>query len=221
MIAEAGLATILAAAAGLMGGVVLLAVLAGGAQVTTAMCDDTSTRPGAAGLCERLPDLTNAEGLAGPERGLVAAQAALLMRGVPYSWGGGGPEGPGFGIEQGAHIRGFDCSGLAEYAWAKAGARIGGHTATQWNAGARVPRGQIRPGDLIFFAHDPARPATIHHVGIAVDATRMVHAPSTGATVRIDTWAGLPYREQEFIGVVRPTAIGSAAARTTPLRLTR
>lgn len=200
MIAETGLASIIAAAAGLMGGVVLLAGLAGGAYLTattsTATCDP--------GPCEQFPDVMPIEGLADAERGLIAMQAALSMRGVPYSWGGGGPDGPSFGIQHGAHIRGFDCSGLAEYAWAKAGARIGGHTAPQWNAGARIPRTQIRPGDLIFFARDPARPATIHHVGIAVDATRMVHAPSTGSTVRIDTWAGDPYREGEFIGSVRP-----------------
>lgn len=224
MIAETGLAPIIAAAAGLMGAVVLLAVLAGGARLTAtttvATCDDTS-RPGrpeplSAEPCGQRPDVMPIEGLAEPGHGLIAVQAALLMRGVPYSWGGGNANGPSFGIEQGAHIRGFDCSGLAEYAWARAGARIGGHTSTQWNAGVRVPRSQIRPGDLIFFATNPARPATIHHVGIAVDATRMVHAPSTGSTVRIDTWAGVPYREHEFIGVIRPATIRTAARHTTP-----
>jgi hypothetical protein len=208
LILETGLAPIFATAAGLMGSVVLLAGLVGGASLTatttSAMCETTESASTSATPCEQFPDVIPAEGLAGPERGLIAAQAALLMHGVPYSWGGGGPDGPGFGIEHGAHIRGFDCSGLAEYAWAKAGARIGGHTSTQWNAGARVPRDQIRPGDLIFFARDPARPATIHHVGIAVDASRMVHAPSTGSTVRTDTWVGDPYREGEFIGVIRP-----------------
>lgn len=217
MIAETGLAPILAAAVGLMGGVVLLAGLAGGAHfaatTSAAICDEASPSPPQARQpepssvrpCAQLPDMElPPEGLAGPQRGLIAVHAALHMRGVPYSWGGGGPNGPSYGIEHGAHIRGFDCSGLAEYAWAKAGARIGGHTSTQWNAGTRIPRSQIRPGDLIFFAHDPARPATIHHVGIAVDATRMVHAPSTGSTVRIDTWAGDSYRELGFIGAVRP-----------------
>ncbi|MFI7449610.1 C40 family peptidase [Nonomuraea sp. NPDC049714] len=208
MIAETGLAPILAAAAALMGGIALLAGLAGGAYVTAtafgAKCDDA--RPGQPesvpmGLCEHLPNVA----VAGAEHGLIALQAALRMRGVPYSWGGGGPSGPSLGIEHGAHIHGFDCSGLAEYAWAKVGVRIGGHTSTQWNAGIRVPRSQIRPGDLIFFARDPTRAATIHHVGIAVDASRMVHAPSTGSTVRIDTWAGDPYREREFIGAVRPS----------------
>ncbi|MEU8196295.1 NlpC/P60 family protein [Microbispora amethystogenes] len=159
----------------------------------------------AAALCAELsPGEIPAEALAGAERGVIAVQAALRMRGTPYSWGGGGPAGPSFGIGRGAGTRGFDCSGLAEYAWSRAGARIGGDTSAQWNAGIHVPRSQIRPGDLIFFASNPASPATIHHVGIAIDATRIVHAPFTGSTVRIDTWAGVPSREREFIGVVRP-----------------
>ncbi|MEU8252114.1 NlpC/P60 family protein [Nonomuraea sp. NPDC048916] len=147
-----------------------------------------------------------AEIVAGAGRGVVAVRAALAMRGVPYSWGGGGPNGPSYGIGHGAGTKGFDCSGLVEYAWAKAGARVGGDTSMQWNAGTRVPRSQIRSGDLIFFAYNPKNPATIHHVGIAIDATRMVHAPSTGSTVRIETWAGVPSRERGFIGVVRPHA---------------
>ncbi|MFC5814157.1 C40 family peptidase [Nonomuraea harbinensis] len=142
--------------------------------------------------------------LATAGRGAVAVRAALAMRGVPYSWGGGGPNGPSYGIGRGAGTKGFDCSGLAEYAWAKAGVRVGGDTSMQWNSGTRVPRSQIRPGDLIFFAYNLKNPATIHHVGIAIDATRMVHAPSTGSTVRIEGWAGVPYREREFIGIVRP-----------------
>lgn len=223
MIAETALAKILAASAGLVAGVVLLLGLAGGARYAamsaSAVCDYPSpsaselrsaqprktTSTAAAGLCAELsPGKIPAEALAGAERGIIAVQAALRMRGTPYSWGGGGPDGPSFGIGRGAGTRGFDCSGLAEYAWSRAGARIGGDTSAQWNAGIHVPRSQIRPGDLIFFASNPANAATIHHVGIAIDATRMVHAPFTGSTVRVDTWAGTPSREREFIGVVRP-----------------
>ncbi|GAA4200035.1 C40 family peptidase [Microbispora amethystogenes] len=154
-------------------------------------------------LCGQLGDLSAGIDL-GAGEGAIAAQAALGMRGVPYSWGGGGPNGPSYGIGRGAGTSGFDCSGLAEYAWSKAGVRIGGHTSVQWTSGLRVPRSQIRPGDLVFFATNPADPSTIHHVGIALDGIRMVHAPSTGSTVRVDTWAGDPYREREFAGAVRP-----------------
>ncbi|MEW9532823.1 C40 family peptidase [Microbispora sp. NPDC049125] len=140
----------------------------------------------------------------GAGRGAIAVRAALGMRGVPYSWGGGGPTGPSYGIGRGAGTRGFDCSGLAEYAWSKAGVRIGGHTSVQWTSGVHVPRSQIKPGDLLFFATNPQDPSTIHHVGIALNGTRMVHAPSTGSTVRVDIWVGDPYREREFVGAVRP-----------------
>jgi cell wall-associated NlpC family hydrolase len=166
-------------------------------QAVTAIPGELCTELSAGGLS---PD-----SVAGAGRGVVAVRAALAMRGVPYSWGGGGPNGPSYGIGHGAGTKGFDCSGLAEYAWSRAGARVGGDTSAQWNAGTRVPRNQIRPGDLIFFAYNPKNPATIHHVGIAIDATRMVHAPSTGSTVRVETWAGVPSREREFVGIVRPS----------------
>jgi cell wall-associated NlpC family hydrolase len=137
-------------------------------------------------------------------RAATAVRAAMAMRGTPYSWGGGGAAGPGYGIGHGAHIKGFDCSGLTEYAWAQAGLRIGGHTSTQWHAGARIPRAHIQPGDLVFFAANPDDPSTIHHVGLAVDPARMIHAPFTGSTVRIDTWADTPSREREYAGAIRP-----------------
>ncbi|MGK5558590.1 NlpC/P60 family protein, partial [Actinomadura kijaniata] len=57
-------------------------------------------------------------------RGAVALRAALRWLGTPYSWGGGGPNGPSYGIAHGAHIKGFDCSGLTQYAWVQAGVRI-------------------------------------------------------------------------------------------------
>ncbi|MEZ0076241.1 C40 family peptidase [Planotetraspora sp. GP83] len=223
MIIETWLPKILAASGSLAAGVVLLAGLSVGARFAaisaSAMCDYISpaadqprspqsrkTPPRTAiGVCaELLSGQQPTETAAGTGRGMIAAQAALRMRGIPYSWGGGGPAGPSLGIGRGAQTRGFDCSGLAEYAWAKTGARIGGDTSVQWKTGIHVPRSQIRAGDLIFFAYNTANPATIHHVGIAIDAIRMVHAPHTGSTVRIDTWAGVPSREREFIGAVRP-----------------
>ncbi|MFF3667464.1 C40 family peptidase [Microtetraspora malaysiensis] len=165
-------------------------------QAVTSVAAELCTEPALDGLP------TDAVARAG--RGVVAVQAALAMRGVPYSWGGGGPNGPGYGIGRGARTKGFDCSGLTEYAWARAGVRIGTTTYEQWRAGVRVPRSQIQPGDLIFYETDPSIPGP-DHVGIAIDATRMVHAPFTGSTVRIDTWAGAPSRERALVGIIRPT----------------
>ncbi|WP_433347627.1 C40 family peptidase [Microtetraspora malaysiensis] len=159
----------------------------------------------AAELCAELPtESPPSDAVAGAGRGVVAVQAALAMRGVPYSWGGGGPSGPSYGIGRGAATKGFDCSGLAEYAWAKVGVRIGTTTYEQWRAGVRVPRSQIQPGDLIFYETNSSIPGP-DHVGIAIDATRMVHAPFTGSTVRVDTWAGVPSRERALVGIIRPT----------------
>lgn len=138
-------------------------------------------------------------------RGAIAVRAALRWLGTPYSWGGGGPAGPSYGIAQGAGTKGFDCSGLTEYAWAKAGIAIGGTTTPQWTSGIHIPRSQIQPGDLLFFAYNPRNPATIHHVGLNIDGIRMVQAPGTGGHVEVARWTGNPYRERQYIGAVRPT----------------
>ncbi|WP_250907034.1 C40 family peptidase [Nonomuraea sp. NEAU-A123] len=135
-------------------------------------------------------------------RGGVALEAALTMIGVPYSWGGGGSNGASFGIGRGAGTKGFDCSGLAEYAWAKAGIRIGGNTSAQWQAGTHISRSQLRPGDLVFFATNPKNPSTIHHVVMNIDGKRYVHAPHTGSKVQVGRWTAT--REAEYAGAVRP-----------------
>lgn len=125
-------------------------------------------------------DLSKATGKA-----LTAVRAALAQRGVPYSWGGGGPAGSSYGIGRGANTKGFDCSGLTEYAWSKAGLRIGSTTYQQVNAGKRVARSEIRPGDLVFYETDSSRFGP-DHVGLAINGKEMVNAPHTGAVARID-----------------------------------
>ncbi|MFG2071383.1 C40 family peptidase [Nonomuraea maritima] len=127
------------------------------------------------------------------------ARAAVEMIGVPYSWGGGGVRGPGFGIGKGARTWGFDCSGLAEYAWARAGAAIGTTTHEQWRSGVRVPKEHVQPGDLVFYDSNPKSRGP-EHVGIALDTARIVHAPHTGEVVRIEA-----LERRTLMGVVRPT----------------
>ncbi|MEU8247692.1 C40 family peptidase [Nonomuraea sp. NPDC048916] len=139
--------------------------------------------------------------------GAIALRAALGMLGVPYSWGGGGPAGPGFGVGTGRRTWGFDCSGLTEYAWAAAGVRIGPTTREQWRSGARIRKAQVRPGDLVFYDSKPKSPGP-EHVGLAVDRDRIVNAPFTGEVVRLD-----PLNKPHFMGVVRPGAAAPVSIR--------
>lgn len=135
----------------------------------------------------------------GAARGRQVVQSALKWIGTPYSWGGGDPSGPSYGIGRGSRTRGFDCSGLALYAWAQAGVKLDHFTGSQWNSGPRIPLGMLNPGDLVFFARNTKDPDTIHHVGIFIGRGRMVEAPYTGARVRISSiW------RRGLIGAVRP-----------------
>lgn len=123
-------------------------------------------------------------GVAGGSSAVVAA--ALKWLGTPYSWGGGGLEGPTFGIAQGAGTNGFDCSGLTRYAVFVATGRVIPRVASdQARALQRVPKDQIQAGDLLFFHETGDPPAFYHHVGIADGKGGMIHAPRTGRTVEV------------------------------------
>ena len=77
--------------------------------------------------------------IAGTKQGLAAVAYAKSQIGVPYVWGG---ETPGSG---------FDCSGLVQWAWARAGIAIPRTTETQWPAMHHVILTQLQPGDLLFY----------------------------------------------------------------------
>jgi cell wall-associated NlpC family hydrolase len=112
--------------------------------------------------------------------------------GTPYLWGGTGTA---------AQNGEFDCSGLTQAAYASVGVTIPRVAADQWYAGPHVPKDQLQPGDLVFFATNVNDPVTIHHVGIYVGGGAMIDAPHTGATIRFDSISS-----SEYIGAVRPYA---------------
>jgi cell wall-associated NlpC family hydrolase len=95
-------------------------------------------------------------------RGVVEIAAAQIGDG--YAWGGGGPDA-------------FDCSGLTAYAFANAGVALPHSSQGQAAMGSPVDRGDLRPGDLVFFS--TAGPGA-SHVGIATRATTVVSATSSG-----------------------------------------
>ena len=131
---------------------------------------------------------TRANRSSGGERGTVtapntrAAEAisfAHAQLGKPYVWGATGPSA-------------YDCSGLTQAAWRAAGVSLPRTTYTQINAGRRVSRSQLAPGDLIFFY------SGISHVGLYIGGGQMIHAPRPGAPVRI-----APIDEMPFAGATR------------------
>jgi cell wall-associated NlpC family hydrolase len=102
----------------------------------------------------------------------AAVRWALAQLGDPYRWGATGPDT-------------FDCSGLTSSAYRAAGVGIPRVSRAQWGAGPHVAVADLLPGDLVFYADNPADPATIHHVGMYIGNGLMVHAPHTGDVVRV------------------------------------
>jgi len=153
-------------------------------------------RVAAAGLpAVRLPRLPLPEGRsAPPPAGAPSARAgravayALAQRGKPYRWGA---EGPGA----------FDCSGLTWAAWRAAGVALPRTAAAQYaHAGQRVARGELKPGDLVFFrSGGPSG----WHVGLVVGGGRMVEAPGQHARVRVS-----PVGRAGYLGATRPSTQG-------------
>jgi cell wall-associated NlpC family hydrolase len=131
----------------------------------------------------------------------TAIAAARRYLGTPYSWGGGGTDGPGVGIAQGANTVGFDCSGLTQYAYGQAGISIPRNSRSQYSALPKVSASNLQAGDLVFWGTNPSNPATIHHVALYLGNGKVIQAPQTGDVVKISNmwWRG-------YVGAVRPSA---------------
>lgn len=100
--------------------------------------------------------------------------------GVPYSWGGGNAAGPSKGIDSGANIVGFDCSGLVLYSFAGVGIKLPHYSGSQYNLGRKIPTSQMRRGDVIFYG-----PGGSQHVTIYLGDGQMLEAPDIGLKVRV------------------------------------
>lgn len=118
--------------------------------------------------------------------GQQAAAVAARQIGIPYRYGGSTP-------------RGFDCSGLVQYAYQRAGKAMPRTTAQLWAGTYPVNRDDIQVGDLLFFRID----GKMSHVGMYLGDNRFVHAPSTGKVVSIANLSSDYYRKA-FIRARRP-----------------
>ncbi len=78
------------------------------------------------------------------------------------------------------------------YVYRQVGVRLPRVSRAQIFAGQRVSRGDLQPGDLVFFG------SPIHHVGIYVGGGMMIHSPRTGDVVKISAL------HSDYVGACRP-----------------
>jgi cell wall-associated NlpC family hydrolase len=100
---------------------------------------------------------------------LIQALAAL---GVDYRYGGK------------SYDNGFDCSGLVAHVYREAyGVELPHNSLAQSRRGKPVKRDALQMGDLVFYN---TQQQPFSHVGIYMGDGRFIHAPKTGAAVRME-----------------------------------
>lgn len=134
--------------------------------------NSTATPAGETGQVTGLPKNETSDSV-----GAHVATTAESMLGVPYVYGGNTP-------------RGFDCSGLVQYAYQEAGMTVPRTTAQQLDASSRIDWRNARAGDLLFFRTR----WKVSHVAIYLGDGQFVHAPSTGSNVSLGTMENPYYR---------------------------
>lgn len=104
-----------------------------------------------------------------------AVAAARSQVGAPYVTAGATP------------ARGFDCSGLVSWAWARAGVTVPRTAAAQYAGTRRIAKADLRPGDLVFYGSG----GRVSHVAMFVGDGKIVQARKPGTVVEyqsVDWW---------------------------------
>jgi cell wall-associated NlpC family hydrolase len=112
----------------------------------------------------------------GTIEGRLAVVAALTALGRPYVFGAVGPNA-------------FDCSGLTQWAWARAGVNLPHYTVDQWHAGTATAASSLVPGDLVLTPGADGTLSNPQHVGMFIGQGLVVEAPQTGDVVKVVTYA--------------------------------
>ena len=128
----------------------------------------------------------DAAGYTRAQRITKAVKVALQQRGDHYRYGASGPTA-------------FDCSGLVQYSFRRAGLKIPRTSRDQAHRARRIAKSHLRRGDLMFFTNGGRVYHVAMFIGRAKGKIRMLHAPSTGKRVRIDH----PWTNKWFAGTLR------------------
>lgn len=116
-----------------------------------------------------------------------ALKVAKHQKGDPYRYGATGPHR-------------FDCSGLTQFAYRRAGLRLPRTSDAQARRTRRIPRRQMRKGDLMFFHSG----GDVYHVGIFAGwngnkRRKVLHSPRPGSRVHTT----LVWTSRWFAGTLR------------------
>lgn len=128
---------------------------------------------------------------------------AMGFLGVPYKYGGTSVNGGG-----------FDCSGFVRAIYEQTLGLVLPRRASQQAATTEViKRKDLQPGDLVFF--NTMRRA-FSHVGIYVGNGKFIHAPRTGAEIRIEDM-DMKYWRSRFNGARRVETASGDTATPSPV----
>lgn len=111
---------------------------------------------------------------AGSGSGAAALAWAKKQAGKPYIYGGTGPSG-------------YDCSGLTGAAWKAAGVSLPRTSQAQFGAGKAVSKGDLQPGDLVFYY------GGISHVALYAGNGMIFHASRPGKPIGYAKLDSMPY----------------------------
>lgn len=98
----------------------------------------------------------------------------------------------------GISTKGFDCSGFVQYVYRESGIILPRSTVGQFEQGKKIRLAEAKPGDLVFFKIYNDR---ISHVGILIQGSVFIHAPSSGKRVSFADM-NLDYWKKSFAGAV-------------------
>lgn len=103
--------------------------------------------------------------------------------------------------------KGFDCSGFVGFVFRNFGINLGRSSASQYNEGEKVEKGDLRPGDLMFFSGSAGGRGRVGHVAMVVDVNpdgscTFIHASSSQGVVYQNFPDG-GYYSKRYIGAKR------------------
>ena len=136
------------------------------AEVNALLAQEEANAPPSAGPSPRPPSRPIPPPPDPPPYAPEVVRVAYAQIGKPYRYAGSGPDV-------------FDCSGLVMYCYAQVGISLPHSSYMQARLGVPVSYANLAPGDLVFFHGNG-------HVGMYVGGGQYIHAPHTGAYVRVN-----------------------------------